>query len=121
MTLGNNGTTIVFARALWQSVLEGFLSYFTTFHSVMVSSYSSHRYTFIHLMSSAGTENYLCPVNMALLNDAKAKYTKNPTFVPQQFSSFAELYMMANGLSEPRDWNEALQLYYCLLQELESA
>ncbi len=72
------------------------------------------------VLCPTGTENYLCPIDRELLNDAKVNYTKNPSFVLPQFSSFAELCMTVNGISEPRDWKEALELYHCLLQELET-
>ena len=55
-----------------------------------------------------------------LVEEAKSKYSVKPKFVAREFSEIAHHYINLHGLQIPSDWTEALDLYFALVQGVQT-
>ena len=59
-------------------------------------------------------------VNFHQLEDIQDRYCEHPTFVDTEFLNLATAIMRKYSMDLPKNYTDGLQLYFILLQELDT-
>ena len=76
--------------------------------------------TGISVCSGLGAEDCKKEVDIHLLQEAESLLTDDVELTSVEFSHYAEKTMHDYGVESPHDWNEALQLYFLLIEDINT-
>ncbi len=72
------------------------------------------------LVSYLGAQDCIMEADMSLLQEAESSLTTNVELTSLEFACYAEKLMNDYRFEFPRNWNEALQLYFLLIEDMNT-